>query len=75
MIIVGEKINASRPSITEAVAKRDADYVVRVARAQAEAGASFIDVNAGTFLDHEVDYLCWLSGDNPGGFGYAVMLG
>ncbi len=60
MIIVGEKINASRPSITEAVAKRDADYVVRVARAQAAAGASFVDVNAGTFLDHEADYLCWL---------------
>jgi cobalamin-dependent methionine synthase I len=60
MIIVGEKINASRPSITEAVAKRDAHYVVRVARAQAQAGASFIDVNAGTFLDHEAEYLCWL---------------
>lgn len=60
MIIVGEKINACRPTITEAVAKRDANYVISLAKIQAEAGASFIDVNAGTFLDHETDYLCWL---------------
>jgi 5-methyltetrahydrofolate--homocysteine methyltransferase len=60
MIIVGEKINASRPTITEAVAKRDAHYVVSLAKAQALAGATFIDVNAGTFLEHETDYLCWL---------------
>jgi 5-methyltetrahydrofolate--homocysteine methyltransferase len=31
-----------------------------VARDQAEAGAHYIDVNAGTFLDQEVDCLCWL---------------
>jgi cobalamin-dependent methionine synthase I len=60
MIIVGEKINASRPSITEAVARRDKNFVIRIARAQVQAGASFIDVNAGTFLDHEAEYLCWL---------------
>jgi cobalamin-dependent methionine synthase I len=60
MIIVGEKINASRPTITEAVAKRDANYVISLAKGQAEAGASFIDVNAATFLEHEIDYLCWL---------------
>jgi 5-methyltetrahydrofolate corrinoid/iron sulfur protein methyltransferase len=60
MIIVGEKINSSRPAITEAVARRDAEFVIRAARLQAEAGARFIDVNAGTFLDREVDYLCWL---------------
>ena len=29
-------------------------------REQAEAGAHYIDVNAGTFLDQEVDCLCWL---------------
>jgi 5-methyltetrahydrofolate--homocysteine methyltransferase len=31
-----------------------------VAREQAEAGAHFIDVNAGTFLDRETESLCWL---------------
>ena len=60
MIIIGEKINTSRKSIEEAVKKRDAAFITRVARDQAEAGAHYIDVNAGTFLDQEVDCLCWL---------------
>jgi 5-methyltetrahydrofolate--homocysteine methyltransferase len=60
MIIVGEKINTSRKSIEEAVKKRDAAFITKVARDQAEAGAHYIDVNAGTFLDQEVDCLCWL---------------
>ncbi|MFC1965303.1 methyltetrahydrofolate cobalamin methyltransferase [Chloroflexota bacterium] len=60
MIIVGEKINTSRKSIEEAVSKRDAKFITRIAREQAEAGAHYIDVNAGTFLEQEVDYLCWL---------------
>lgn len=60
MIIVAEKINTSRRSIAEAVEKRDAGFIVKVARDQADAGANYIDVNAGTFLDREVDCLCWL---------------
>ena len=60
MIIVGEKINTSRKSIEEAVSKRDATFITKVARDQAEAGAHYIDVNAGTFLDQEADCLCWL---------------
>ena len=60
MVIVGEKINTSRKSVEEAVRKRDATFIAKVAREQAEAGANYIDVNAGTFLEQEVDYLCWL---------------
>jgi len=60
MLIVGEKINTSRKSIEEAVRKRDAASIAKVAREQADAGAHYIDVNAGTFLDQEVDCLCWL---------------
>ena len=60
MVIVGEKLNTSRKSIEEAVSKRDAAFIAKVARDQAEAGAHYIDVNAGTFLDQEVDNLCWL---------------
>jgi 5-methyltetrahydrofolate--homocysteine methyltransferase len=60
MIIVGEKINTSRKGIEEAVRKRDATFITKVARDQAEAGAHYIDVNAGTFMDEEVDCLCWL---------------
>jgi len=60
MIIVGEKINTSRSSIAEAVERRDTEFICKMARDQAEAGAHYIDVNAGTFLDKEVDCLCWL---------------
>ena len=60
MIIVGEKINTSRKSIAAAVEAQDVDFISEVAREQAEAGAHYIDVNAGTFLDQEIDYLCWL---------------
>ena len=60
MIIVGETINTSRKSIEEAVRKHDEAFIIKAARAQAEAGAHFIDVNAGTFVDQETDYLCWL---------------
>ena len=60
MLIVGEKINTSRRSIAEAVEKRDADFIAGVAEAQASAGAGYIDVNAGTFLEKETDCLCWL---------------
>jgi cobalamin-dependent methionine synthase I len=60
MIIVGEKINSTRKSIAQALDKRDADFIAAVAREQAQAGAHYIDVNAGTYVDEEVDHLCWL---------------
>lgn len=60
MIIVGEKINTSRRSVAQAVEERDADCIGEIARDQAEAGADYIDVNAGTFLEQEVKSLCWL---------------
>jgi len=60
MLIVGENINTSRKRIAEAVEKQDAQFVVQVAKSQADAGADFIDVNAGTFVDRETEYLCWL---------------
>jgi 5-methyltetrahydrofolate--homocysteine methyltransferase len=60
MLIVGENINTSRKRIAEAVEKQDAAFIGQVAKDQADAGADFIDVNAGTFLDRETEYLCWL---------------
>lgn len=60
MIVVGEKINASRPKVAQALEKRDADFIIRAARDQAQAGANYIDVNAGTFIDQETEVLCWL---------------
>lgn len=60
MLIIGEKINTSRNSIKEAVENKDADFIIKTAKEQAEAGADFIDVNAGTFVNKETEMLCWL---------------
>lgn len=60
MIIVGELINASRKAITEAIKTRDAVTIQAVARQEHEAGAHYIDVNAGIFLGEEEEYVRWL---------------
>jgi cobalamin-dependent methionine synthase I len=60
MIIVGELINASRKSIREAIDTRDKITLQKVARDEAIAGANYIDVNAGVFLDNEAELLKWL---------------
>lgn len=60
MKIVGELINASRKETAEAIEKQDAGKIRDMAKAQAEAGADFIDVNAGVFVGKESGYLNWL---------------
>ncbi len=60
MIIVGEQINTSRSRIADAVEARDSDFIIQVAQAQIDAGAAFIDVNAGTFVGRETEHLRWL---------------
>ena len=60
MIIIGEKINGSIPSVAEAIEKRDADFIKARATAQAEAGASFIDCCASVPEAQEVETLHWM---------------
>ena len=60
MIIIGELINASRKAIKAAIEAQDAAAIQKVARDQAEAGADYIDVNAGIFVGKEPEYLKWL---------------
>ena len=60
MLIVAERINSSRKPISEAVKAKDADFIRNEAKSQTEAGAQYIDVNAGSFVGQEVEYLCWL---------------
>lgn len=60
MIIVGERINGSRSRVKDAIVARDADFVKGEAQRQAEAGADYIDVNAGTAPEREGDDLVWL---------------
>ena len=60
MIVVGELINASRKAVREAIEAKDADAIAKLAKDQFDAGADFIDVNAGVFVGEEADYLTWL---------------
>jgi cobalamin-dependent methionine synthase I len=60
MILVGELINASRKAIAPAIEAQDAAQIQKMARDQREAGANYIDVNAGIFVGREPEYLSWL---------------
>lgn len=60
MLIIGERINASRKSIAEAISTRNVAFIQNEAKAQAMAGADYIDVNAGTFVGEEAKHLHWI---------------
>jgi cobalamin-dependent methionine synthase I len=60
MKIIGEKINGTRKKVAAAIENRDADHIAGLAVSQAEAGAAWLDVNAGTRPDREPDDLVWL---------------
>jgi 5-methyltetrahydrofolate--homocysteine methyltransferase len=47
MIIIGEKINATRKQIASALEQRDESLIAQVVREQDEAGADYIDCNGG----------------------------
>ena len=60
MKIIGEKINGTRKHVAQAIAERDADFIKDLAQKQAEAGSTWLDVNAGTHPEREPDDLIWL---------------
>jgi 5-methyltetrahydrofolate--homocysteine methyltransferase len=60
MIIIGEKINGFIPSTARAIAERDEGYIRDLARRQAETGADYIDIAAGTSPEKERETLAWL---------------
>jgi 5-methyltetrahydrofolate--homocysteine methyltransferase len=61
MLIVGERINATRKSIGEALAKRDEQFIRQEAINQVKAGAHIVDVNGGSpDPDEEVRNIEWL---------------
>lgn len=60
MIIIGEKLNGSIPSVAKAIAEKDADLIRERAQMQAEAGATFLDVCASVEEDVEVETLKWM---------------
>ena len=60
MIIIGEKINGAIPGVKMAIEERDKEFIRDLAVKQAEAGADYIDVCAGTDPAIEADALRWL---------------
>jgi cobalamin-dependent methionine synthase I len=60
MLIIGEKLNGTLKKTAAAIADRDVVFVQDMARRQVEAGANYLDVNAGTGSGREVEDLVWL---------------
>lgn len=60
MEIIGEKINGTRKRVAEAIAARNIAYINELAASQADAGASWLDINAGTRPETEPEDLLWL---------------
>ena len=61
MLIIGEKINATRKQIAAALKDRDAEMIAQTAKEQAEAGADYIDVNGGDpNAERETENVAWL---------------
>ena len=60
MIIIGEKLNGSIPSIGKAIAARDEKRIRRLAAQQEEAGADYLDVCASVPEDIEEETLKWM---------------
>jgi len=61
MIIIGEKINSTLKAIRPAIENYDAEAVADLAKRQYEAGATYIDINAGIFVEDEPERLAWLA--------------
>jgi len=60
MIVIGERINGTSTRVREAVTSRNTEFIAQEARRQAQAGADYIDVNAGTPPDREPQDIVWL---------------
>jgi 5-methyltetrahydrofolate--homocysteine methyltransferase len=62
MIIIGEKINATRKLIAAALEARDAKRIIQTARQQVQAGAHYLDINGGDPRPgREVQNITWLA--------------
>ncbi len=62
MIVIGEKINATRTKVKEIIDNRDTDKLLDLAREQVKAGAGYIDVNVGTgtgTVQDEINSMQW----------------
>ena len=61
MLIIGENINATSKRVAEAIERRDDLFLQEMARQQVDAGANYLDVNAGRGrgTEQEIEDLKW----------------
>ena len=60
MRIIGERINGAHQRVAQAIEERNAAFIQDLAIRQADAGADWLDVNAGTRRSREPGDLIWL---------------
>ncbi|MGQ9801585.1 MAG: dihydropteroate synthase [Candidatus Saccharicenans sp.] len=60
IIVIGELLNSSRKPVEEAFLSREAGYLLELALEQEKAGCSYLDLNASTLLEQEVEIISWI---------------
>ncbi|HHX44465.1 MAG TPA: dihydropteroate synthase [Chloroflexi bacterium] len=60
MLIVGERIHITAPTIQRAIAARDVATIQRIARAQAARGATFLDLGIGPQRRNGPEVMAWM---------------
>jgi 5-methyltetrahydrofolate corrinoid/iron sulfur protein methyltransferase len=59
LLLIGEKLNSTRPSVKKIFEERDKGQLLALAREQIEGGASCIDLNASMLMEREEEALRW----------------
>ncbi|MCP4072518.1 MAG: dihydropteroate synthase [Hyphomicrobiales bacterium] len=60
MIIVGERINSTRKTITRAMQEHDSEFILNEAQRQWDAGATYLDVNTAMMRSEESQTMTWV---------------
>lgn len=60
MLVIGENISVTATAVGNAIKERDAGPIVELAKAQAGAGANYIDVNIGPATKNGEDLMQWI---------------
>ena len=60
MLIIGERIDATRRYIAQAISSRNRGFIQSEAQEQAMSGADYINVNASIFTGEEAGHLLWV---------------
>ena len=60
MLIVGENISVTSKIVGDSIRNRDPEPIIKMARAQKEAGAHYVDVNIGPATKNGEDLMQWI---------------